>query len=319
MIRLFIIVSFLLVISARLNGIPLTFQGPNGPVTFDVTVNISIGAPTITHSCANAVVATIPQSIAPQPSQTRSQSYRAPVRTERWGYLDTLITDGNYTDPFRNQIVTYTMTRDWGNYRSALGDSFCRLIDSLGTSSHWLDLGTGDAQAIDTYPGAARATGITHYCPTEHRGGSYNYTVINGTSWERRRVLTKRYFEDIPNDQITFADVITDYYGVIAYARLIDVSLRKAFENLKHGGSFFIYLGNDEELNLTTIKVGTRTLNFEQWLRTIPGIRVYREGNTLQLVLMDRNQLFIPELIVIQEPEPNPHSPVPKRWYRQSY
>jgi len=55
---------------------------------------------------------------------------------------------------------------------------------------------------------------------------------------------TGRYFEDIPDAEISRADIITDLYGVMSYSPRVDEVLRKYHKILKTDGKAYIFIGD---------------------------------------------------------------------------
>ncbi len=125
------------------------------------------------------------------------------------------------------------------------------------------------------------------------------------------KVLTGRFFEDIPNGEIGGADLILDRLGVLAYSPRIDDVLRKYTELLKDDGALYIHLGMDGPSNYskasrirTKLGIQTTLLN---WIMNLHGLRssLKKSGPkmahlALELRISDRSRIRIPQLKLLE-------------------
>jgi hypothetical protein len=173
----------------------------------------------------------------------------------------------------RRVVETNRFTTDRGlkEYTSYLGPEFTRSLARLKEDGHWLDGGSGSAYAQKDFLGSRdghvivggrpRMTAITKVYPDDQpkelAGGRF-------------RVLSGRYFEEIPTQEIPRADLITDVVGIINYSDQIDLALEKYLGLLKPDGTIYVFIPP----SLTFIRRGDDTFSLIDWLRSIPGLLV---------------------------------------------
>lgn len=197
--------------------------------------------------------------------------------------------------------------RNLGSYAELLPVEFVRALVALGLEAHWLDAGSGEGLATidylmgrqdnsDSDYGAApetrealqrlnerptsqraRTTGVTYKYKTDHWAAGLaepRRAVLGKTG--RGRWLEGRYFEDIPDTEIGPAELITDVFGVLAYAPRLDEVVRKYLRLLRDDGFAFIHLGLPGEGSVDDRiwiwRDGAR-LGLVEWLQSISGVQ----------------------------------------------
>jgi hypothetical protein len=237
---------------------------------------------------------------------------------------------------------TFEVRRSLQKYRAALGEQFNQDLSGLKEGDTYYDLGAGEGLAIADYvfehPHGAKAVGITY--------------TFKGTTFrpQKARILSGRFYEDIPDTELKPAKLETDYYGVHSYTKQVDVAFSKALRQLTLDGGLYIHLGDWRELDLTTIRLENGDeVPFSQWLKSIPGIKVVEnhtenlskkilladynkrresglsqrqveqmvdQRTTLRITIQDRNAIRVPELVLESIEDELDYTPVPVRKYR---
>ncbi len=82
---------------------------------------------------------------------------------------------------------------------------------------------------------------------------------------KHRLMKDGRFFEDVPMSEIGKANLITDFYGILAYTHDISAVLNRYLEMLPANGEIFIHLNADTKINGKTLG---------EFLKTIPGLEV---------------------------------------------
>lgn len=196
--------------------------------------------------------------------------------------------------------------RDLGDYVELLPPQFVQVLNGLGPEAHWLDAGSGEGLAtlaylegnqskLGGYYGFTDSVLVTfsqlNKKPADQRarvtGVTYKYNVesISYLKAEfvrprfvrsgRGRWLEGRYFEDIPDAEIGAADLITDVFGVAAYAPRLDEVLRKYLRLLRDGGVAYVFLGiqgGDALDDKVFVWRDGKRLSLVEWLQTVPGV-----------------------------------------------
>lgn len=247
--------------------------------------------------------------------------------------------------------------RPLGSYAELLPVEFVRALVALGPEDHWLDAGCGEGLATIQYLEGRKDNSDSDYGvgpesreplerlndrPVEQRARTTGVTYKFKTdSWAaelaaprrpalektgRGRWLEGRYFEDIPDAEIGPAELITDVFGVLAYAPRLDEVVRKYLRLLRDDGVAFIHLGMPYEGMVEKniwIWRDSKRLGLVEWLQSIPGVQArriefatgrtgYRKANALELKRLSPTPV-VPdlELIVYKDGAP------PYREYRE--
>ncbi|MBI4405695.1 MAG: hypothetical protein HY537_16170 [Deltaproteobacteria bacterium] len=123
----------------------------------------------------------------------------------------------------------------------------------------------------------------------------------------RLKILTGRFFEEIPIEDIGPTDLITDLFGVFAYSPRVDDVLRRYFSLLKNQGTLYIFFGDEKEnygLKSFIEKQGGK-IPLIEWVRRIPGLQVTTlkgsgggrtAGISLKIQIKNRPDILVPEL-----------------------
>lgn len=169
-------------------------------------------------------------------------------------------------DNLKKYEYIFTRARDLGSYKMAFGKEFSRTLQEIAEKGgHWIDAGAGDAIAIQEFVAAnpsARGTAISVESSAE--------------STRRLDVLKGQFIEDIPNDRVAKARVVTDAIGGLAYSGTPHLVLRKYFDWIEANGEVFVFMGTRDVYGLTNrvITSDGKYLNLIDWLKQIPGIKV---------------------------------------------
>lgn len=175
------------------------------------------------------------------------------------------------------EINGFAVSRPLGEYLRVFDaglsiDNFSRRLWALGRDDHWIDMGAGQAIAMLERQGATRTTPdgpIT--APVRWLGRSdgrprmtaVGYSLdfeswgtgarVQQTQVVRNRISTAdpndfrylhgRLIEDYPNPRLEIgtANLITDFYGPLAYTRDLSEVLRRYIDLLREGGAAFSY------------------------------------------------------------------------------
>lgn len=236
----------------------------------------------------------------------------------------------------------YTV-RGLPDYFNDLGKDFIDELSRLGPDGHWVDMGAGEGLALQDYLSGGRPyqTGLT---PSPEIAAAYDRirsvgmdqkARVTGVTFaaktsslgspkimDRFRLMKGRLLEDIPSDEIGQADVVTDFFGVLAYTKRPDVALSKYLELIDERGSIHVFLGLGEggefKRTLVTLPSGEQ-VGFVEWIKGIPGIRVetatHGRSSTLTIRKVAGADTNVPELELVEIGEAVV-SPVPTRVFR---
>jgi len=126
-------------------------------------------------------------------------------------------------------------------YFSTLHPRFKTDLLSLTEGQVWIDLGSGDGNAINDYyskyQGQASSIGVSF-----DRSMHLAENVIPFLP-QNSRFETGSLFEDIPVSNFQEADLISDVMGVLAYTEDLSATLKKVFTILKTDGTFYFFHG----------------------------------------------------------------------------
>jgi hypothetical protein len=162
----------------------------------------------------------------------------------------------------------FTRTRGLGGYQLALGPLFKATLTRVqDTGGHWLDAGAGDAVAVTEFLKSKKS---------ERARASVISLESQAKPSQQLQVHVGRFIEEIPSDEISKSDVITDVFGPLAYSGHPHLILRKYFESLKKNGEIFVFLGVRDEIYGKSNRVVTadgQYLSLVEWLQHLPGVR----------------------------------------------
>lgn len=166
--------------------------------------------------------------------------------------------------------------RTLAEYVGTFGTAFQQDLQKLGPNGHWLDSGAGEGAALaqfgDSRTASPKLTGVTYKSAFV---GNHKVRILNG-----------RYLEEIALDEIGLTDLITDFYGVMAYTKAPDVVLKQYLDLLKPGGVIYLFQGHFDEMRRQKVTIATgKTLPLAEWIRRIPDLHV-------ELVSPDDSQLM---------------------------
>ena len=196
----------------------------------------------------------------------------------------------------RAQIAAnqFKVNRSLTDYLEDLDPQFAKRLEEATDKSHWLDLGAGEAYAIDAYFGnsefrsihpeaiahpseqkaikqliekfqmkpyakKAKATAITY---------QLNRTDVKKLP-KKMQILSKRFFEDIPNEEIGAFDIATDVVGIASYTTDPSKYFSKVVQLMKNDGTYFSLLSERGE-----VRTASGNKNFIEWIQSIKGLSV---------------------------------------------
>jgi SAM-dependent methyltransferase len=188
---------------------------------------------------------------------------------------------------------------------------------ALESDQHWIDAGAGEALAVRDYLAAdaptqkARVTAVSITRPQsaslaeiERRFAASGFRYLAGKPIEERAIA-----------DLGLADLISDVYGPLQYARQIDSVVEAYARLLKTGGLLFAVLPA-----ITFLKKDGKEMELTDWLWSIRGFRPRRipdPGSHMyqREVILERNgeTIFVPPIRLIRVTE----GPPPLREYEQ--
>jgi len=219
------------------------------------------------------------------------------------------------------QQNTFRRERDLASYLQRF-PSLRRRLESLNDRSHVLDGGSGETVAMGQYTGIdtpaeqapefnspANVTAVT-YTLTEYRREKFqNQPKLN--------LLSGRFLSDISvrelTDRFGKADVILDFWGVLAYTDHLSEDLQKYIDVAKPGAQIYMVVGPREydyvsgfgrrksKSSVFRSTVRTRqgeVITVPDWLRTIPGLHVMESDANLVITIADPSRVRIPRLVL---------------------
>ena len=226
--------------------------------------------------------------------------------------------------------------RDFHKYVETFPGTLFRDLSRLSVDGHWVDAGSGEGFALQDFYNrvvfdpekAIRNAEPSFWVPRRinldrallrEAGNTLNKKVpqdrgrITGVTYkmereapkiEGLRLLSGRFFEEIPNQEISSADIITDLYGVMSYSPRVDKVLSKYHSILKKGGRAYIFIGDyvespDFTLSLRAMphqesgwdspfalskvkKKNGETVSLLEWVMAIPGFKATLQANEVE-------------------------------------
>jgi hypothetical protein len=172
------------------------------------------------------------------------------------------------------ELNDFRTTRKLSTYEAILGERFTHDLHALkGFDHHWIDAGSGEGVAIREFADRGRGAEAAASRP-QVTGVTYkaHHPLPEGSD---ARVLSGRFFEDIPSAELGRADLISDLYGVLSYTHSPDIVLQRYLDALKDDGAAYVFLGNFGEMNLSKVTLPSGGMvDLEEWIKRIPGLRV---------------------------------------------
>lgn len=162
---------------------------------------------------------------------------------------------------------TYTIDRGFNKYAYYFGPTFVGHVKSLQDTDHWIDGGSGNSFAQKDF---LKSTGTKAPYLTAITV-KYPESMPKTLNQNKFKVLSGRYFEEIPNEELRKADVITDVVGILNYSSQIDLVLEKYIDLLKTEGVLYVHIP------WTSTTVETKSglkLTLRDWIKRIPGLRM---------------------------------------------
>jgi SAM-dependent methyltransferase len=202
----------------------------------------------------------------------------------------------------RRDAGSYTANRGLSNYAEVLPTGFCDALARLGSSGRWLDIGTGEGQAILDYyaPEGDKTAG-------EKCGGSGPKGRVVAISIEERRTdkwkqqaarfgddrlryLSGKRLRQYSLEELGKFQIITDVYGGFTYTENLSRFVEKVLSLLEIGGAFYTVLPA-VHLEDGTDKLGTwyktelvdaasRPVKVCSWLKQTTGTKISCESKT---------------------------------------
>lgn len=180
----------------------------------------------------------------------------------------------------------------------------------LRENGHWLEAGGGRGFSFTGYEGVSQV---------QPKKTLISYVLDRSPLAfdEKTRLITGRFFEDIPPGEIEPANVITDLYGFFSYSGRKDEILRREIELLAPGGH--LYLATAPDAMKIRRKGFMRTsMSTLGWLKKIRGIRldilpVDNLTVSVRITRIPGEELHIPELRFVKTVSKDP--PPPRQIY----
>lgn len=171
---------------------------------------------------------------------------------------------------------SFAENRGLNEYIDMFGFPFVNAIKALKHMDHWLDAGAGEARAIREFLMASSKHEIFTTAVTlkisENIKSSTHKTIVN-------------YLEDLTQESIRLCDIITDVSGGLQYSEQPDHLLKRYLLWMKPQGKLFLFVKE----GTTTIERGSETLTFDQWIRTIPGLK-FTNGSVAEAICIEKDK-----------------------------
>lgn len=166
-----------------------------------------------------------------------------------------------------NQFKT---DRNLYSYRHLLGGYFDGRLMTFTPGSHWIDMGAGDAHAL--------LDAMTHESLPRIQATAIGVKRPNKIPWKYFERFESegrfQYIEGMINNEllsrVAKANLITDVFGPLAYSKNPDEIMELYLKQLHDGGEIFAF-GSSLKTRIVTPK---GTMNFYDWLKTLPGVLV---------------------------------------------
>ncbi|MGK5081995.1 hypothetical protein WDW37_01725 [Bdellovibrionota bacterium FG-1] len=133
----------------------------------------------------------------------------------------------------------------------------------------WLDSGAGGADAISEFSQLLGLDRKFNYVALGFKkpSGAKGIYTMETVPGKRFRYLSDRYIEDYahPTQEIGPCDLISDFFGPIAYTAAVDVVIKKYLELLKVGGKAYLLIPHNLKI---------KNMYFYDYLRKISGLTV---------------------------------------------
>jgi hypothetical protein len=158
--------------------------------------------------------------------------------------------------------------RKMQDYKQLLGKDFTAHLRRLEPDQHWVDAGAGHAGAIaeylegEAFPTKARVTAVSFVKPEGSRVAELEAKFAASGF----RYLSGRPIEEMPWEEIGPADLITDVYGPLQYARQIDRTMAQYARILKAGATLWAVMPVT-----TFIKDRGEEVSLRQWFAALRG------------------------------------------------
>ncbi len=195
----------------------------------------------------------------------------------------------------KNKFIT---NRSLENYSSRLFPSFRQRMSELKPNDLWIDLGGGEGRAAEEYlqskinPLEAAQVYLITYVG---RRSSILKRKIEIPSFQGKlKVLEGRFFEEIPDQEIPQADMITDFYGVLSYTGDLSLTLRKIFRHLKLHGELYIHSSN----MVTSIETSNGVMSLTSFLKSLSGLQVEGQDGILKIT-KEQEEIKVPPLSLL--------------------
>jgi len=104
------------------------------------------------------------------------------------------------------------------------------------------------------------------------------------------QIISNRWFEEIPDQELGTYDLITDMYGITTYSTNPSEVLNKYFRLLNENGSIFIRTGK------IFIENGNDSISLEEWLSKVPGLSIKSLGTNSFRIQKLQKDVVLPDL-----------------------
>ena len=145
----------------------------------------------------------------------------------------------------------YVTNRGLSDYAQLLPSGFCDALGSLGSSDRWLDVGTGEGQAIlDYYAPVDDAVPAGKCAQLAGRARSVAMSIEDRRTdkWQQQaaslgddriRYLSGKGLRHYSREDLGKFQIITDVYGGFSYTEDLSQFLEKVLSLLETGGVFY--------------------------------------------------------------------------------
>jgi hypothetical protein len=148
----------------------------------------------------------------------------------------------------------YVTNRGLSDYVELLPSGFCDVLDRLGSSERWLDIGAGDGQAILDYYAPRDDAAPAEKCArpgSKARAVAMSIEDRRTDNWQQQaaslgddriRYLSGKRLRQYSGEELGKFQIITDVYGGFSYTEDLSQFLEQVLSLLEIGGGFYTML-----------------------------------------------------------------------------
>jgi hypothetical protein len=174
--------------------------------------------------------------------------------------------------PFGLKSSQFIVKRNWVNYTNKFAPHLRDDLLALGHGQRWFNSGAGNAVAEKEYLSKSNHSEVVSL--VYQRDASLLDSDLPHSP--RFHFMEGRFLEEVSNFELGKFDVITDYYGPIAYTRDFTKVLQKYLDLITEDGVIYFAL-ESEASNTQYVVENGEAVTLRNWIEGIPGIVVEAE------------------------------------------